>query len=159
VYTIAFVIAHRAPRATVCLITALARHGLTDVIPAMIDVALPRGVRHPRVAGAGGLEQLRSTTFDIDREHLPLTDELTIGLYGPRRCIIDAFRLRHQEGADVAVEALRRWLRRPGTQPAALLAMAGHFPKAQRALRAACRSCCERAAATDPDHDGRPRLP
>lgn len=66
-----------------------------------------------------------------------MTDELTIGIYGPQRCIIDAFRLRHQEGDDVAVEALRRWLRQHGAQPGKLLAMAGHFPKAQPALRAA----------------------
>ena len=34
-------------------------------------------------------------------------------------------------------QALRRWLRRPGSQPSALLAMARHFPKALPALRAA----------------------
>jgi predicted transcriptional regulator of viral defense system len=40
-------IAHRAPRAALCLITALARHGLTDTIPAHIDIAIPRGSRAP----------------------------------------------------------------------------------------------------------------
>jgi hypothetical protein len=38
-------IAHRAPR--LCLITALARHGLTDMILPRIDIALPRGSRVP----------------------------------------------------------------------------------------------------------------
>lgn len=130
-------IAHRAPRATLCLITGLARHDLTDIIPAAIDVALPRGVRHPRVEVPVAWHSFASATFDIDREQLPVTDGLTIGIYGPQRCIVDAFRLRHQEGDDVAVEALRRWLRQPGAQPGRLLAMAGHFPKAQPALRAA----------------------
>lgn len=50
--------AHRAPSATLCLTTALARHGLSDVIPARIDIALPRGRRHPRT-GSGHLAQLR----------------------------------------------------------------------------------------------------
>src|SRR5215813_11612281 len=40
-------IAHRAPRGTLCLITALARHGLTDIIPPRIDIALPCGSRVP----------------------------------------------------------------------------------------------------------------
>ena len=66
-----------------------------------------------------------------------LTGDLRIGLYGSERCVIDAFRLRHQEGPDVAAEALRRWLRRPGSHPSALLAMARHFPKALPALRTA----------------------
>ena len=34
-------ITHRAPQATVCLTTALVRHGLSDAIPASIDIALP----------------------------------------------------------------------------------------------------------------------
>lgn len=40
-------IAQRAPRGALCLITALARHGLTDMIPPRVDIALPRGSRVP----------------------------------------------------------------------------------------------------------------
>lgn len=60
-----------------------------------------------------------------------------IGLYGPERSIIDAFRLRHNEGTDLAHEALKRWLRRRDSSPAWLIRMAENFPKAQPALRAA----------------------
>ena len=127
--------AHRAPRATLCLTTALARHGLTDAIPASIDAALPRGSRHPRTQAPVTWHTFALDTFDIGRDNLPLTGSTAIGLYGQERCLIDAFRLRHLEGTDTAVEALRRWLRRPGTQPSALLAMARAFPKAEPALR------------------------
>lgn len=130
-------IAHRAPRATLCLVTALARHDLTDVIPARIDVALPRGHRHPRVQALVTWHSFAVDTFDLGRDELVLDTDLRIGLYRPERCIVDAFRLRHQEGDNVAVEALRRWLRRRGAQPTILLAMAKHFPKAEPALRAA----------------------
>src|ERR1700733_13262059 len=40
-------VAYRVPRATLCLGTALARHGLTDAIPDRRDVAIPRGSRVP----------------------------------------------------------------------------------------------------------------
>src|ERR1700754_2861942 len=40
-------IACRAPRGTLCLLTALARHNLTDAIPDRIDIAIPRGTRSP----------------------------------------------------------------------------------------------------------------
>ena len=38
----------RAPDATLCLASALARHQLTDDIPSVIDTALPRSLRQPR---------------------------------------------------------------------------------------------------------------
>ena len=130
-------IAHRAPRATLCLVTALARHDLTDIIPARIDVALPRGHRHPRVQAMVSWHSFAVDTFELGRDEVGLAGHLRLGLYRPERCIVDAFRLRHQEGDDIAVEALRRWLRRPGAQPTTLLAMARHFPKAEPALRTA----------------------
>jgi len=71
------------------------------------------------------------------RDEFALTAHTSIGLYNPQRCIVDAFRLRHLEGLEPAVEALRRWLRRRGSQPAELLAMARAFPKAEPGLRSA----------------------
>jgi hypothetical protein len=76
-------------------------------------------------------------TFDIGRDTLSLTATDRIGLYSAERSIIDAFRLRHSEGSDLAHEALKRWLRRRDSSPARLMQMAGHFPKALPALRSA----------------------
>src|SRR5581483_3783165 len=45
-------VAIRAPEATLCLTTALARHDLVDAIPSTIDVAIPRGRRKPAVSAA-----------------------------------------------------------------------------------------------------------
>lgn len=129
-------IAHSAPRATLCSTTALVRHDLSDAIPARIDVALPRGQRHPRTNAPVTWHTFARDTFDLGRDELDLGEATTIGLYSPERCIIDAFRLRHLEGPETAVEALRRWLRRRGSQPATLLNMARAFPKAEPALRA-----------------------
>src|SRR6476646_4202475 len=42
-------IAIRSPRAVVCLISALAHHGLTTQIPHAIDIALPSHANAPRV--------------------------------------------------------------------------------------------------------------
>ena len=130
-------IAYRVPRATLCLTTALARHGLTDAIPSRIDVAVPRGQRFARTQAPVSWHAFARDTFNIGREELSLTLNVAIGLYSAERCIIDAFRLRHREGPEPAIEALRRWLRRRGSQPATLLAMARSFPKAEPALRGA----------------------
>ncbi|MQA83913.1 MAG: hypothetical protein GEV03_04580 [Streptosporangiales bacterium] len=128
-------IAHRAPEATLCLASALARHDLTDLIPATIDVAIPRGRRRPRTRAPVTWHRFDPETFGVGRGEMRLDERTAIGLYSPERCIIDAFRLRHREGPELGRTALRRWLARRDVQPSALLAMARDFPHAERALR------------------------
>jgi predicted transcriptional regulator of viral defense system len=129
-------IALRASDATICLASALARHGLTDLIPATIDIAVPRNRWRPIVGAPVTWHAFQEDTFTLGRDTLTLEPGTSIGIYGPQRCIIDAFRLRHREGTDLATGALRRWLRGPGNYPSTLLDLATHFPKSQPALRA-----------------------
>jgi predicted transcriptional regulator of viral defense system len=130
-------IAQRAPHATLCLETALSRHQLSDAIPAFPDVAIPRGQRIPRTHARVRWHLFDPKTFAIGREDLRLDSDCAIGLYTPERCIIDAFRLRGREGHELGAEALRRWLRRRGAQPSALLTLAAKFPRAATPLRRA----------------------
>ncbi len=129
----------RAPEATLCLISALARHELTDQIPTAIEVALPRARRPPRLDAPVRWHRFHEPTFALGRDVIDVDNGVAIGVYGPERSIVDAFRLRHLEGEEVAVEALRRWLRRPGAHPASLLSLARSFPRGERALREALR--------------------
>jgi len=130
-------IVRRAPRATLCLTTALARHGLTDEIPTTIDVALPRGQHRPVTTAPVTWHAFDSDTFEDGRGELPLDDQTSIGFYSPERSIIDAVRLRHHEGSELGYAALKRWLRRRGSSSAELLVMARRFPQAEKALREA----------------------
>lgn len=130
-------IARRAPLATLCLTTALARHGLTDEIPSRIDVALPRGRHRPVTTAPVAWHSFDPVTFEVGRTTLPLDPETSIGIYNPERSIIDAIRLRHREGPDLVYGALKRWLRQRGAAPSTLLAMARHLPQAERPLREA----------------------
>ena len=127
-------ISHRVPKGTLCLITALARHGLTDLIPDRIDIAIPRGRRIPVLQSPANIHVFAKDTFDLGREVIGVGDELTLGLYSAERSLIDMIRLRHREGAEIAWEALRRWLRRKGASPAALLEMARSFHCAESAV-------------------------
>lgn len=130
-------VAARSPVATLCLATGLARHDLTDLIPARIDVALPRGHRLPAVQVPVDWHVFAAVTFEIGREIMPVDDQVSIGLYSAERCIVDAFRLRHREGPEFGYEALRRWLRRPGARPGDLLRMARRFRGTEPVIRAA----------------------
>jgi hypothetical protein len=124
----------QAPQATLCLATALAHHDLCDLIPAALDVALPRGQRPPRVHAPIRWHRFHEATFQIGRTEVDVDDGLMLGVYSAERSIIDAFRMRHHEGDELGIEAVRRWLGRPGASPAGLLAIATHFPKAEPAL-------------------------
>ena len=127
----------RLPRATLCLETALARHRLTDIIPSAIDVAIPRGAHRPSFYAPCRLHVFASDTFNIGRELIDVGAPKLIGLYSAERSIIDVIRLRHKEGSDVAWEALRRWLMRPGSSPGSLLRLAKRFRGAETALQKA----------------------
>lgn len=130
--------AFRDERATICLTSALARHELTDEIPATIDLALPRGTRAPATSAPITSHKFDPKTFDLGRDEVDVGAGYRIGLYSAERSICDAFRLRHLEGTEQAVDALKRWLRRPGSQPSQLLALAAEMgPKASEPIRSA----------------------
>lgn len=128
-------LAVRAPLATLCLETALARHGLSDALVAIPDVPIPRGTRPPVTALRVRWHVFQPETFELGRGELTLDAGVSIGLYSPERTIIDSFRLRGREGHEVAYEALRRWLRQRGAHPSKLLTLAEKLPRASRPLQ------------------------
>lgn len=87
-----------------------------------------------RAIGSRRLPQGRAP--GVGRDRVDLRGAAEIGQYSSQRSIVHAFRLRHREGADLAIEALRRWLR-SGGQPSVLLAMANTFPRALPPIRQA----------------------
>jgi len=127
--------AARRPDATICLMSALAHHGLTDEIPAALDVAIPRGTRIPVTEGAIAWHVFDKASFNVGREEMaiPGTAGLRIGMYSPERCIADAYRLRGELGYETATHALRAWLNRGG-KPTLLVEIADQLPRAKSPL-------------------------
>lgn len=126
----------RQPLATLCLTSALVRHGLSDEIPWQTDIALPRGTRPPAGFSHVAWHMFAPETFALGREKL-VASGAEVGVYSPERTIIDVFRLHHREGIDVAHEALRRWVSRRGNNPSSLLKIAESFPSSLRQIRQA----------------------
>lgn len=131
-------IASKKPDATLCLLTALSLHELTDEIPTRSDIAIPRGAQPVTVNYAPiAWHRFDPETFDIGRGEHELPGGKSIGLYSAERTLIDLFRLRHAWGSDLALGALKQWLRGHGNSPGALLTMAENFPKARPAIQQA----------------------
>ena len=130
-------IAARAEFGTICLETALARHGLIDSAPAAMDIAIPRGGTRPLLRTPIRLHQFAVRTFDIGRDFVDVSDRESLGLYSAERSIVDVVRMRHRQGSGIAWEALRRWLALPGRSPAQLIEIASQLPNAEPPLRRA----------------------
>jgi hypothetical protein len=129
-------IAAKRPQTTLCLLAALSIYDLTDEIPTRSNFAIPRGAKPLTIWTAPiTWHHFDTATFDIGRTEYALSDKRTIGLYSAERAIIDLFRLRHDWGSDLAIDALKRWLRVRESSPSQLLAMAENFPKAKPALQ------------------------
>lgn len=120
----------RDPSATLCLSSALAHHQLTDEIPSSNHLAIPRGNHLPTSPKSATWHLYDPSTFELGRESIELTKDLRMGLYSAERSIIDAFNPRLGDADDLATEALKRWLRTPGSQPSQLLSMARAWPHA-----------------------------
>ncbi|RAN69330.1 hypothetical protein B5P43_36580 [Bacillus sp. SRB_336] len=129
-------IAYKAPQATICLSSALARYDLIDLIPGRIDLALPRGRTGPITLAPVSWHYFNASTFDLERTTIEVPGEkLPIGIYSAERSIVDVFRLRGNEGSEVGIEALKNWLRLRGSRPAQLLTIAKQLPRAMGPIR------------------------
>ncbi|MDA8384600.1 MAG: transcriptional regulator [Betaproteobacteria bacterium] len=100
-------VAARIPQGVICLISALAFHGLTTQIPHQVDVAVPRGTKQPRlqfppIRVFRFSEPLRNAGVERHR-----VDRIEVRVYGAAKTVVDCFRFRNRIGIDVAVEALR----------------------------------------------------
>lgn len=118
-------VSKRSPRGTICLNSALSFWDLTDEVPSEVHLAVPRGSRPPSIDyPPTRVHVFAARTFDLGRERIRLDSGEDINIYSPERSVVDAMRLRGQVGADVAYEALRRYLRRSGSSPGDLLRLA-----------------------------------
>lgn len=118
-------VSRRSPRGAICLNSALSFWDLTDEIPAEVHLAVPRGSRPPSIEyPPTRVHVFAANTFELGREQVHLESGEEICIYSAERSVVDAMRLRSQVGTDVAYEALRRYLRRPGASPGNLLRLA-----------------------------------
>ncbi|HMR34447.1 MAG TPA: type IV toxin-antitoxin system AbiEi family antitoxin domain-containing protein [Geminicoccaceae bacterium] len=112
--------ARRLPKGVVCLVSALAFHGLTDQLPSRVWLAIggkdwaPKGDDVPIriVRFSGGLLTEGVETHLV--EHVP------VKIFGVAKTVADCFRHRSKVGLSVAVEGLREALRQRKATPAEL---------------------------------------
>ena len=105
------VVSARVPHGMICLNSALAYWSLSDEIPAQVHVAVPEGSHRPTIDyPPTRVHVFRATTFGLGRVRVNLDRGEHFSISDCERTIVDAFRLRHLIGEDLAHSALRRYL-------------------------------------------------
>lgn len=103
----------RVPRAVICLISALYFHELTTQIPHEIYFALPRDVKTPKLE----YPPIRVFHFSANAYQTGIEEQLLDGvkvkIYDREKTVADCFKFREKIGLDVALEALRDYLKQP----------------------------------------------
>ena len=100
-------VATRIPRAVICLVSALAFHGLTTQIPHAVSIALEKGAESPRIDYPPVVVHRfsgQSLTVGVD-DHL--IDDVTVHIYSKEKTLADCFKFRNKVGMDIVLEALK----------------------------------------------------
>lgn len=100
-------LAARAPKAVVCLVSALEFHELTTQIPHQIWIAIGVKDRAPRI----DYPPIRAIRFSQATLEFGVAqyeiDGVNVNVFTPAKTVADCFKFRSQVGLDVALEALR----------------------------------------------------
>ena len=106
------------PKGVICLVSALAFHGLTDQLPRAVWMAIGTKDWAP-TAGTPPIQVVRFTeallTDDVITERI---EGVAVKVFGVAKTIADCFRHRRTVGQSVALEGLQEALRQRKTTPA-----------------------------------------
>ncbi len=114
----------RMPKGVVCLVSALAFHGLTDQLPPRVWMAIGPKDWAPRRSGTG----IRIVRFTdrLLRESIEThaIEGVSVKVFGVAKTVADCFRRRGKVGLSVAIEGLQEALRQRKATPAEIVRQA-----------------------------------
>lgn len=110
-------VAKRAPKAVICLVSALAFHGLTDQLPRQIWLAIGRKDWAPKPDGPA-MRIVRFTESLLNESvETHVIEGVPVKVFGIAKTIADCFRYRNKIGLSIAMEGLQEALRQRRTSP------------------------------------------
>jgi predicted transcriptional regulator of viral defense system len=100
-------VSRRAPKAIICLLSALRFHELGTRMPSEVWIAVHFKSRAPRITSpAIRIVHLSDEVLHFGVEERGI-DGGTIRIFSPAKTVADCFKFRHKIGTDIALEALR----------------------------------------------------
>jgi predicted transcriptional regulator of viral defense system len=121
-------VALRVPSAVFCLISALSFHNLTTQLPYKIYIAIPQGTKKPKIDYPPiDVVKLSEEAFTSGIEEHTI-DGVCIRVYNKEKTVADCFKFRNKIGTDIAIEAVKDYLRNSDANLEKLL----HFARINR---------------------------
>lgn len=103
-----------APYSVVCLVSALAFHGLGTQVPGRVYLAVSRTHRAPRLPYPPlEVHHFPAAIFGYGVQRHPIGDR-QVPIYSPEKTLADLLRYERFTGRDVFLEGLQHYLRREG---------------------------------------------
>jgi predicted transcriptional regulator of viral defense system len=111
-------VAKRIPKGVVCLVSALAFHGLTDQLPRPVWLAIGHKDWPPKPDGTP-FRLVRFTDRLLNEGvEIHSIEGVSVKVFGIAKSVADCFRYRNKIGLPVAIEGLQEALRQRKTTPA-----------------------------------------
>ena len=101
------------PKAVICLISALYFYELTTQIPHSIFIALPQNAPRPRLKYPPLEVFWVTTSLHSVGVDVHVLDGVKVKIYNREKTVTDCFKFRNRVGEDVALEALKDYVRQP----------------------------------------------
>jgi predicted transcriptional regulator of viral defense system len=110
-------VARRLPKGVVCLVSALAFHGLTDQLPKKVWVAIGKKDWAPKPDGTP-IRIFRFTEGLLaESVETHVIEGVSVKVFGPAKTVADCFRHRSKVGLSIAIEGLQEALRQRKATP------------------------------------------
>lgn len=124
-------VALRVPHGVICLISALAFHEITTLIPHEIYLAVSRGTTRPRLAYPPVRIFWFTDNAFTEGIEAYVTDGVSLRVYSPEKTLADCFKYRNKIGIDTVIEALKLYLQRKPVKVDELL----RFARVRRVMK------------------------
>jgi predicted transcriptional regulator of viral defense system len=110
--------AKRLPKGVVCLVSALALHGLTDQLPKKVWMAIGKSDWSPTADGVP-IRVVRFTdSLLVESVEIHEIEGVSVKVFSVAKTVADCFRHRSKIGLSVAIEGLQEALRQRKATPA-----------------------------------------
>lgn len=109
--------AKRVPKGVVCLVSALAFHGLTDQLPRQVWLAIGQKDWFPKPDGTPTRIVRFTESLLNDSVETHVVEGVHVKVFGVVKSIADCFRYRNKIGLSVAIEGLQEALRQRKATP------------------------------------------
>jgi predicted transcriptional regulator of viral defense system len=110
--------AKRIPKGVICLVSALAFHGLTDQLPKKVWMAIGRNDWTPKLSDVPVRVLRFSDNYISESVETHRIEDVSVKVFGVAKTVADCFRHRSKVGLSVALEGLQESLRQRKATPA-----------------------------------------